>query len=162
MDSLIGSLIAAIVSLTGAIVHLYWRDSRCQVRLARLEVKYDHAIEKVNEIKGGGFISSCVIRASLPDGRILWASTGTHQMTGWTAEELNGQNVDVLIPEDFREAHHTAISKATELGRINRGPLGVEAYVLHRDGVRIPVVVTLRESSRDPWTVEAQIDRRHV
>lgn len=158
-----------VLACFAAIAHLYWRSIQCE----RRESKREHRLEKLEQenfanklslaaIESGSYILSCVIAASMPGQTIIRVSDGASQILGYAPQDLVGKPVETVIPEEFREQHNDAIGKATELGRINRGTLAVDAFALHRDGTKIPVRVTLHESSKEPWEVEAQIDRRRV
>ncbi|MBT9569459.1 MAG: diguanylate cyclase [Thiobacillus sp.] len=63
---------------------------------------------------------------------------------GWTADEVIGQRLaDILIPERFRDAHHTGLAHfhATGNGPLLNRTMLVQA--LHRDGHELSLQVTL-------------------
>ncbi|MBI4023920.1 MAG: PAS domain S-box protein [Verrucomicrobia bacterium] len=77
------------------------------------------------------------------DGRILQANSQVHKIFGFKPEELLGQPVEILIPEQHRTAHvqqRAAFSAAPE-----RRPMGKEHVLLARrkDGVEFPAEIGL-------------------
>lgn len=75
--------------------------------------------------------------------RIVAASTGALALLGWSAEDLVGQRLLVVIPHALREAHIAGFTRsvATGGGDLLGQPLLLPA--LHRDGRQIPITLTL-------------------
>lgn len=83
------------------------------------------------------------------DGRITVCSPRAQEMFGWERDELIGQPVSKLIPPELREEHaekfQAAIARLRDKGEdwiISKGNFRTEG--LHKDGHRIPVVMTIR------------------
>ena len=69
------------------------------------------------------------------------------ELFGWTAEELRGENVDVLVPDAVRGVHHS--HRARFVGDPHNRPMGVGLDLRGRrkDGTTFPVEISL-----SPWT----------
>lgn len=82
-------------------------------------------------------------------GRILVANHTAEVMFGYTRQELLSKNVDVLVPAAARRRHieHRASfaksPKARPMGR------GMELSALRKDGIEIPVEISLSPSQRE-------------
>ena len=77
------------------------------------------------------------------EGRIVLLNKVTEQLFGWEREELLGQPVEVLIPEEIRAGHH-ATAKGT--GRVRPVVLWVpesNSKVNGKDGSTFPVEISL-------------------
>ena len=59
------------------------------------------------------------------------------EVFGWTAEEIRGQHVTVILPMNFRDAHHLGFSRfqATEVATLLNHPLKLKAIT--KEGVEI-------------------------
>lgn len=77
-------------------------------------------------------------------GRIRYANPAALALFGYTAEELEGAEVTVLVPEDLRERHRDGLRRFLETGEtrlLGRGAVELEART--REGQRIPVELVL-------------------
>jgi PAS domain S-box-containing protein len=92
------------------------------------------------------------------DGTICLWNGGAQVVFGYSAEEVVGQSLDVIIPERLRERHWNAFRKAMETGvtRYGRELLGVPA--IRKDEARISVefsVALLRDPAGEILGVAA-------
>lgn len=74
------------------------------------------------------------------DGRIAYLNKAAERLFGWTRDELNGQLIEVLIPERFREGHvanRERFFREAEPGR----PMGVgrDLVALRKDRAEVPI-----------------------
>jgi PAS domain S-box-containing protein len=76
---------------------------------------------------------------------ILSANPATERTFGYTAEELVGQNLSVLQPPEKREAHVRGLSRYIETGVRTVDWGTTEFAALRKDGVTIPVEVSIGE-----------------
>jgi formate hydrogenlyase transcriptional activator len=76
-------------------------------------------------------------------GRIVVANSQTERMFGYAREELIGQRVEVLIPEELREAHVRHRADYDDAPRTR--PMGANLELLgrRRDGSTFPVEISL-------------------
>lgn len=58
---------------------------------------------------------------------------------GYTAEEVVGKSMDVIIPERFRRAHWQGFDKAIEAGKIRNAGRVLTTRALHKDKPRLYV-----------------------
>lgn len=72
-------------------------------------------------------------------GRILFWSPGAEKMLGYTEEEILGQSLDLLVPEDMLERLHKKIQQQFS-GHLNI--LHEETTRLSKSGKKIPVLLT--------------------
>lgn len=71
---------------------------------------------------------------------IVSVNQKTFKYFGYTADELIGQPLDMLIPERFRVAHRAHISAFAESGETQRLMADRHAvYGLHKDGTEFPI-----------------------
>lgn len=84
-----------------------------------------------------------------PNGKILVANHTAVGMFGYTREELLSKNVDVLVPAAARgrhAEHRASFAKSPEVRPMGRG---MELSALRKDGIEIPVEISLSPSQRD-------------
>jgi PAS domain S-box-containing protein len=77
------------------------------------------------------------------DGMIVLANTQTEKLFGYSAEHLQAQNVDMLVPERFRNAHPKHRASYSADARVRPMGGGRELYGLHKDGTEFPVEISL-------------------
>lgn len=77
------------------------------------------------------------------DGTIITASERAEAVLGWTAAELCGQSIEVLIPPDLRPEH--VMHRAAYGSRPRTRDMGARRHLeaLCKDGSRVPVEVSL-------------------
>jgi PAS domain S-box-containing protein len=63
----------------------------------------------------------------------VW-NPGAEALFGYSADEILGRRLDVLIPERLRSAHWTAFDAATETGRMKHGRESMTTRSIHKSG----------------------------
>lgn len=77
------------------------------------------------------------------DGRIILVNRQTEVIFGYSRDELLGQPVEILVPEEDRRRH--AAHRSGFFIRPNTRPMGagLDLYGLRKDGTRFPVEISL-------------------
>jgi PAS domain S-box-containing protein len=100
---------------------------------------------RASETKFRGLVDSAPdgIVMATTDGRIAFANAQAAKIFGYAAGELDGQPVEVLLPERLRDRHldHRARYQAAPATR-SMG-LGMDLVGLRKDGVEVPVEISL-------------------
>jgi len=80
-------------------------------------------------------------------GRLLTWNSGAERLFGWTAGEVVGKPLTVIIPERFRALHEEGIARVRRSGVSRLAGQVVELAGLRRDGSEFPI-----ELSIGSWT----------
>lgn len=78
-----------------------------------------------------------------PEGKMILINPATCKMFGYTAQELIGQKIEVLIPHPFRHGHDQLRDKFYKHPKNRVMGQGRDLYALHKDGSSFPVEVSL-------------------
>jgi hypothetical protein len=76
-------------------------------------------------------------------GRILAANDALAQLLGYEVGELEGRDVDMLLPEGLREAHARHRAAYVETPRRRPMGTGLELTALRKDGSELPAEISL-------------------
>ncbi len=79
------------------------------------------------------------------DGRILLVNSQMERLVGYTADELVGQLVEVLVPQRVREIHEKHRASYVAMAQPRSMGLGLQLAVRKKDGNEIPVDINLNE-----------------
>lgn len=82
-------------------------------------------------------------------GIIMSANSAVTKMFGYTPSEIVGQNVRILMPQEFGKDHDTHIKRHIETGEARIIGVGREVTGLHRDGTRIPLELAISKVHQD-------------
>lgn len=108
---------------------------------------------QASELKFRSFIEAAPVAMLIsdPEGQIVFVNSATEDLFGYDRVELIGESVDILVPEEHREAHHGHIeeynSRASE-DKQRHAPLDVVGR--HRSGQVIPVNIQLSNVELQP------------
>jgi PAS domain S-box-containing protein len=75
--------------------------------------------------------------------RIVAASPAALRLLGWTAEELLGQRLLVVIPHALREAHIAGFTRSVVSGHGDLLGRPLDLPALTREGAEVPITLTL-------------------
>lgn len=84
---------------------------------------------------------------------IVHANAAAYQVFGYTASELVGQSVTVLMPEDARERHRNGILRFLRTGQQQQSWQGLRFNGLHRDGHEFPIEMSFGAVQRPDGSI---------
>ena len=76
-------------------------------------------------------------------GRVLTWNRGAERLFGWTATEMIGRPLTVIIPEQFRALHSDGIARVRRTGSSKLAGTVVELAGLRRDGSEVPIELSV-------------------
>ena len=119
--------------------------SRDLGRLRRVEEKWRAMLEAAPD----------AIVAVDPSGRITLVNAQTERLFGYRREELLGQLVEILVPEQARDVHPRY--RMRYLGEPKPRPMGagIELSALRRDGTQFPAEISLSAIETDDGSLVA-------
>jgi PAS domain S-box-containing protein len=77
------------------------------------------------------------------DGRIMLVNAEVERMFGYARDELVGQKIDVVVPDRARGAHGHHVAGYTGAPRLRPMGIGMELTGRRKDGVELPVEISL-------------------
>jgi PAS domain S-box-containing protein len=77
------------------------------------------------------------------DGAIVLSSAAVTDLFGYYPEELVGEPIELLVPNASRGAHVTHRKRFVEASRARQMGTGLQLYGMTRDGIEVPVDVSL-------------------
>lgn len=77
-------------------------------------------------------------------GIIVYWNQGCSQIFEYSADQVLGQSLDLIIPEKHRAAHWAGWNKALERGSSVYSSQALNAPALHQNGTRISIAFSLR------------------
>lgn len=79
--------------------------------------------------------------------RILLFNKACETLFGYSAEEVRGRNVKVLMPADYAHAHDGYVHNYLETGEKRIIGIGREVRGMHRDGTEFPIELSVGEAA---------------
>jgi len=83
------------------------------------------------------------------NGRIVLVNRQTEQLFGYDRDELLGQPVEILIPEQFRSRHAAHRTGFVDDPKVRPMGAGLELFGVRRDGTEFPVEISLSPMETD-------------
>ena len=93
------------------------------------------------------------------EGRVLLWNDHAAELFGRTSDEMLGRPLTAIIPERFREQHHSGIHRVVETGETHVIGSTAELTGLTRDGVEFPIELSLAQWSNNGNTYFSGIVR---
>ena len=87
------------------------------------------------------------------DGTIVAVNVRTESFFGYSAEELEGKPIEVLVPERFRYAHRNDQAEFSRDPHARPMGAGLDLYARRRDGTEFPVDISLAPIGDDDGTL---------
>jgi PAS domain S-box-containing protein len=75
--------------------------------------------------------------------QVIYWNRAAEQLFGWTAGEVLGKSLDVIIPNRHRKAHHAGMSHVRDTGQSRLSGKTVEVPAIRRDGSEFPIELSL-------------------
>ena len=76
---------------------------------------------------------------------IEYTNTAVENIFGYTADELLGQSLTILMPEELRERHLAGFAHYLKTGKKNLNWLSIEVPARHKDGHHFPLEISFGE-----------------
>lgn len=90
-----------------------------------------------------GSAPDTLIVLDAPSGHIEFANEQVQELLGYTPQELAGQPLETLLPERFRKIHLDHRRGYAQAARVRPMGVDLELYALRKDGVELPVEISL-------------------
>jgi diguanylate cyclase (GGDEF)-like protein/PAS domain S-box-containing protein len=84
-----------------------------------------------------------------PGGRIVCINALAERLFGYRSDELEGQSLDLLIPDHLRQSHTGHVARYSERPEARGMGAGLTLSALRKDGTEIPVDVSLTPVQTD-------------
>lgn len=97
----------------------------------------DHALAEVLRTTG-----DAVVVADRTGDVLLW-NDGATRLLGWTAEEMVGRPMSVIVPERLRARHDAGYHRTMETGETRYGDSLLQVPAQHREGHTVSVAFTV-------------------
>ena len=92
------------------------------------------------------------------DGMIADVNSTFVGIYGWSKEDIVGESLTIIIPPEFRDAHHLGFSRFLSTGKPTIMGREIKVPVLTKNGKKIPSTLFLEGSqSENQWTFEASL-----
>ena len=95
------------------------------------------------------------IIAADPEGRIVSWNPAAERIFGFTAQEVLGQTLDLIIPERFRARHWDGYKQVMRTGQTKYGTEVLRVPARHKDGRPLSIGFTVALLSREDGDTEA-------
>lgn len=83
------------------------------------------------------------------DNNIIFVNQAVEKVFGYSAEELIGQKMSALMPQNVREKYHAGLTRYLTISKRNTNGSSFSLFGLHKDGHEIPLEVSFGEFERD-------------
>lgn len=147
----LAALLACATVLMGIGLRALIVPSKSQLAAANRRLAREVAERERAETRFRGLVESAPDAMVIVDaeGAIRLVNGQTERLFGYAREELLGQPVEILMPERFRQRHAALRRAYFDNPRPRAMGSGLDLFALRRDGVEIPVEVSLSPLATD-------------
>ncbi|CAA7621917.1 EAL domain-containing protein [Magnetospirillum sp. SS-4] len=82
-------------------------------------------------------------------GEVQWFTPSAERIFGWTADEVIGRNISMLMPEPYRSAHDGYVERFCRTAQARVIGIGREVTGLRKDGLTFPMELSVSEVKLD-------------
>ncbi len=113
-----------------------------QITIEEEKVKSQDAFLQLKEVMNA--VGDGIITAS-SDSKIMMVNKKVEEIWGYTAEELIGQNLTILMPESFRQRHLMGMDRYLHSRESSVLGKEVRMYGLRKDGSEFPLEISISD-----------------
>jgi PAS domain S-box-containing protein len=131
------------------------------VRIVGSHIDMSDRVEASNQFKNIVEAASNAMLMINKEGTIVISNSETTNTFGYSKDELLGQSISTLIPEEHRHGHEKLVHNfISQSGNRRKMGVGRELFGLHKDGSKIPIEVGLSpiESNNQKYVIATVVD----
>ncbi len=114
--------------------------------LEHINIQLEKSVGELNAVLDNAADAIITIDQS---GRVISANAATQKIFGHEIDDLIGQNVNILMPDDHSEVHDDYLRKYKETGKGQIIGLGREVIARRADGESFPIELSIGEINLD-------------
>lgn len=128
--------------------------AKCPMSSMRSVPAQDHSPQYYRQMKFGALLESThdVVIAIDRRGLIIFWNQAATKVFGYHADEAVGSNIDIIIPEEYVQAHHSGMQRVTGGGKKHVIGQTVELSGKRKNGSVFPI-----ELSLSTWEVDGEV-----
>jgi PAS domain S-box-containing protein len=126
------------IDLLGELITRVWT----RIERARAEENLRESEESYRVLAEAA--SDAIIRIG-DDHTIQYVNTAAERIFGYAAEEMVGQQIMMLMPEELREGHHAGMDRYLRTSKRKLDWRGIEVPAQHKDGHHFPIEISFGE-----------------
>lgn len=141
--------------------------TKCQVENAKLGGQIQllqAAMQRLQQAVGDKSppVTTPVLITCKPDGTIIDVTSNVSALFHYLPGELMARNVEILIPDRYREKHRSGLLKIVQNGWDRWEDQAIVAFATTRSNEEVPVTISLNawQNEQDEWFITAQIYSR--
>ncbi|NGZ27222.1 MAG: PAS domain S-box protein [Magnetococcales bacterium] len=152
--SLAAKLIVIPSLLAWLLLFILWRHTLIQLpdlasyqQLLREKDQLKDHVDKIRDVEKSYHAVFAAMQEAVisidQQGTVLFWNQGAELIFGYTAREMHGQKVEVIIPEEFRAAHRLAMHQLAATGHSRHAGKTFSLTGFTRDGRHIPLEASM-------------------